>query len=125
VVAGALQDNHRATVIGTSTFGGGSVQTIIPVNGGGALRLTTSMMVLPSGRLIQEAGIGPDRLVSDAPREAQTSDISNAARESMLPGHISDNSEPGTARAILYPAPGRTDDFQLTTAIATLDERAP
>jgi carboxyl-terminal processing protease len=60
IVAGALQDNHRATVMGTRSFGKGSVQTIIPLEGRGALRLTTALYYTPSGRSIQGQGISPD-----------------------------------------------------------------
>jgi carboxyl-terminal processing protease len=64
IVAGALQDHHRATVMGTRSFGKGSVQTIIPIEGHGALRLTTALYYTPSGRSIQGNGIMPDIIVS-------------------------------------------------------------
>jgi len=64
IVAGALQDHHRATVMGTRSFGKGSVQTIIPLEGRGALRLTTALYYTPSGRSIQGEGIAPDIVVS-------------------------------------------------------------
>jgi carboxyl-terminal processing protease len=64
IVAGALQDHHRATVMGTRSFGKGSVQTIIPLEGQGALRLTTALYYTPSGRSIQGQGIAPDIVVS-------------------------------------------------------------
>ena len=65
IVAGALQDDHRAKVMGTRSFGKGSVQTIIPLDGGhGALRLTTALYYTPSGRSIQGQGINPDVVVS-------------------------------------------------------------
>jgi carboxyl-terminal processing protease len=65
IVAGALQDDHRATIMGTRSFGKGSVQTIIPLEGGhGALRLTTALYYTPSGRSIQGQGISPDVIVS-------------------------------------------------------------
>jgi carboxyl-terminal processing protease len=64
IVAGALQDDHRATVMGTRSFGKGSVQTIIPIEGHGALRLTTALYYTPSGRSIQGQGISPDIVVT-------------------------------------------------------------
>jgi carboxyl-terminal processing protease len=64
IVAGALQDDHRATVMGTRSFGKGSVQTIIPIEGHGALRLTTALYYTPAGRSIQGQGISPDILVT-------------------------------------------------------------
>ena len=64
ILAGALQDHHRATVMGTRSFGKGSVQTIIPLEGQGALRLTTALYYTPSGRSIQGQGIAPDIVVS-------------------------------------------------------------
>ena len=64
IVAGALQDEHRATVMGTRSFGKGSVQTIIPIEGHGALRLTTALYYTPSGRSIQGHGISPDIIVT-------------------------------------------------------------
>jgi carboxyl-terminal processing protease len=63
IVAGALQDNRRATILGTHSFGKGSVQSIIPIEGHGALRLTTALYYTPSGRSIQGHGIIPDRIV--------------------------------------------------------------
>ncbi len=69
IVAGALQDHKRAILVGTKTFGKGSVQTIIPVAGGGAMRLTTSRYFTPSGRSIQALGIEPDIIVQPAKLE--------------------------------------------------------
>ncbi|OGQ56213.1 MAG: peptidase S41, partial [Deltaproteobacteria bacterium RIFCSPLOWO2_02_FULL_53_8] len=65
IVAGALQDHKRAAILGTTTFGKGSVQTIMPLPDGGALRLTTSKYYTPSGRSIQAKGIEPDIVVGD------------------------------------------------------------
>ncbi len=69
IVAGALQDNRRAILLGENTFGKASVQTIIPLTGGSALRLTTSKYFTPSGRSIHEKGIAPDILVKYERRE--------------------------------------------------------
>jgi len=70
IVAGALQDHHRATVMGTRSFGKGSVQTVIPLEGHGALRLTTALYYTPSGRSIQGQGISPDVVVA-VPKDEQ------------------------------------------------------
>jgi carboxyl-terminal processing protease len=86
IVAGALQDHRRATVMGTRSFGKGSVQTIIPLEGRGALRLTTALYYTPSGRSIQGQGISPDIVVS-VPKNQQ---VANAviSFESDLYGAI-------------------------------------
>ena len=70
IVAGALQDHHRATLLGTRSFGKGSVQSIIPLDGHGALRLTTALYYTPSGRSIQGQGIAPDLFVA-VPKDQQ------------------------------------------------------
>ena len=70
IVAGALQDHHRAVILGTRSFGKGSVQTIIPLPGNGAMRLTTARYFTPSGRSIQAKGIDPDIVVEPAKIEA-------------------------------------------------------
>jgi carboxyl-terminal processing protease len=70
IVAGALQDRHRGTVLGTPSFGKGSVQSVIPLNGHGALRLTTALYYTPAGRSIQGEGITPDVMV-EAPKDQQ------------------------------------------------------
>src|SRR5260370_29678015 len=70
IVAGALQDNRRATILGTHSFGKGSVQSIIPIEGSGALRVTTALYYTPSGRSLQGHGISPDR-VGTVPKEQQ------------------------------------------------------
>jgi carboxyl-terminal processing protease len=86
IVAGALQDNRRATLVGTRSFGKGSVQSIIPIEGNGALRLTTALYYTPSGNSIQGRGITPDRVVT-VPKEAQ---VANAmiTYESDLSGAL-------------------------------------
>ena len=84
IVAGALQDRKRATVMGTQSFGKGSVQTIIPLNGHGALRLTTALYYTPGGRSIQGQGIKPD-IVVDVPKDQQVPG-GMLLRESALQG---------------------------------------
>ncbi len=72
IVAGALQDHKRATIMGTRSFGKGSVQSIIPLGGSGALRLTTARYYTPSGRSIQAKGIEPDvEVLQDVPGRAE------------------------------------------------------
>ncbi|MBM3538895.1 MAG: S41 family peptidase, partial [Alphaproteobacteria bacterium] len=87
IVAGALQDHRRAILLGTRSFGKGSVQTIIPLGGQGALRLTTARYYTPSGRSIQASGIEPDIVVEqsrieriDAPTARRESDLRGALR---------------------------------------------
>ena len=74
IVAGALQDHRRAIVVGTKSFGKGSVQTVMPLRGDGAMRLTTARYYTPSGRSIQALGVSPDIVVEQPPRrdEAET-----------------------------------------------------
>jgi len=73
IVAGALQDHRRAVVVGTKSFGKGSVQTVMPLRGDGAMRLTTSRYYTPSGRSIQALGVSPD-IVVEQPRRAPESE---------------------------------------------------
>ncbi|MGK7346564.1 MAG: S41 family peptidase [Candidatus Nitrospinota bacterium M3_3B_026] len=84
IVAGALQDLKRALVVGIATFGKGSVQTIIPLKGDAALRLTTSRYYTPSGRQIQEVGIEPDVVVEQAPPPAPSSKPEPMKEEDLL-----------------------------------------
>jgi carboxyl-terminal processing protease len=96
IVAGALQDHKRATVIGTRSFGKGSVQTIIPLGGNGAIRLTTARYYTPSGRSIQAKGIEPDIVVEqELPPELQSKGPQRATSEATLPRHLKNDSKDG------------------------------
>ena len=99
IVAGALQDHKRATIIGTRSFGKGSVQTIIPLGGGasnGAIRLTTARYYTPSGRSIQAKGIDPDILVEqELPPELRARAQSRAPSEAALRGHLKSEAKDG------------------------------
>ncbi len=89
IVAGALQDHKRAVVLGTKTFGKGSVQTILPLDDNSALRLTTARYFTPSGRSIQALGIVPDIVVESSPPEAKAEEKKPpSVREENLPGHL-------------------------------------
>ncbi|HEX7074506.1 MAG TPA: S41 family peptidase [Hyphomicrobiaceae bacterium] len=94
IVAGALQDHKRATVIGTRSFGKGSVQTIIPLGSNGAIRLTTARYYTPSGRSIQAQGIHPDIVVEqDLPPELQGKEPAKPRGEASLRGHLKPDKE--------------------------------
>ena len=96
IVAGALQDQQRATIVGTRSFGKGSVQTIIPLGGNGALRLTTARYYTPSGRSIQAKGIDPDIVVEqDLPPELLARLSRNQIGEASLRGHLRQKGEMG------------------------------
>jgi carboxyl-terminal processing protease len=93
IVAGALQDNKRALILGTRTFGKGSVQTILPLTDGSGLRLTTAMYYTPSGRSIQASGIVPDvelKFVPPTPEEEKEKG-GTPIREKDLKGHMTNN----------------------------------
>jgi len=90
IVAGALQDHHRATIVGTRSFGKGSVQTIIPLGSNGALRLTTARYYTPSGRSIQAKGIEPEVVVEEElpdDLKAKADQVSTRG-EANLRGHL-------------------------------------
>ena len=80
IVAGALQDLGRAVILGTPTFGKGSVQTIMPLSDGSALRLTTARYYTPSGKIIQENGIIPDIVIENQPPPTTNEKIKEDAR---------------------------------------------
>ncbi|HWT52820.1 MAG TPA: S41 family peptidase, partial [Caulobacter sp.] len=128
IVAGALQDRHRAELVGLTSFGKGSVQTVIPLRGGadGALKLTTARYFTPSGRSIQKTGIAPDLEVAQTRDQAQ--DIANRVWFSEASFKNALNADEGKTRVAPHapaeaPPTGFDDkkgDFQLERAIAVL-----
>lgn len=88
IVAGALQDHHRAKIVGTRSFGKGSVQTIIPLGSKGAIRLTTARYYTPSGRSIQAKGIDPDIIVEQELPDDMKKRSSKPRGEASLRGHL-------------------------------------
>src|SRR5271166_4591690 len=119
IVAGALQDHRRATLVGTRSFGKGSVQTIIPLGSGdGALRLTTARYYTPAGRSIQAKGISPDiEVLQDVPEEVKAR--TETKGESSLRGHLkAEGSEESGSQS--YVPPDEKDDRALKEAIDLL-----
>ncbi|WP_369745751.1 S41 family peptidase [Limnobacter sp. MED105] len=123
IVAGALQDHGRAKVLGTQTFGKGSVQTILPLNNNTAIKLTTARYYTPSGRSIQAKGIEPDYVVTETPE----GDIVERVREADLTRHLSndkgeetpssktpDTNKNADMKPIVF---GEKDDYQLQQAL--------
>ena len=120
IVAGALQDHRRATVVGTQSFGKGSVQTIIPLGENGALRLTTALYYTPAGVSIQGKGITPDIEVQQTiPEDLLGRDLSRG--ESDLRGHITGDEEDdkGSGSVAYVPQDPKEDD-QLSFALALI-----
>ena len=120
IVAGALQDHHRAILLGTRSFGKGSVQTIIPLPGHGAMRLTTARYYTPSGRSIQAKGIDPDIIVEAAKiekppekGEAKAATATDLKRDDAVEG--------GAEQSSVDPSiMGTPADYQLTRAVDML-----
>jgi carboxyl-terminal processing protease len=124
IVAGALQDHRRAILLGTRSFGKGSVQTIIPMGNQGAIRLTTARYFTPSGRSIQAQGIDPDIVVEparlekvDQPRARRESDLRGALRNDQQQGQ--GQQQPGQGGEQPAAAEG-TEDYQLQRAFDLL-----
>ncbi len=130
IVAGALQDHKRATVMGTQTFGKGSVQTILPLNNNSAIKLTTARYYTPGGRSIQAKGIEPDIVVEESENGS-----ARRVREADLLGHLGEERQAGAdsatgegggadGQAAAEPAQpfelGGEDDYQLSRAIELL-----
>ena len=133
IVAGALQDHRRAIVVGTKSFGKGSVQTVMPLRGDGAMRLTTARYYTPSGRSIQALGVSPDIVVEQPRRAAATPEdeegsTRKARTEADLRGSLNNDSltedeirqiEEDRAKA-QESAKLREEDYQLAYAIDIL-----
>src|SRR5215467_339650 len=118
IVAGALQDHKRATILGTRSFGKGSVQTIMPLgNNNGALRLTTARYYTPSGRSIQAKGIVPEiEVLQDVPEELKTR--SDTKGEASLRGHLkTQEGEEQTGSQSWYPTDDPKKDKALQMAL--------
>ena len=123
IVAGALQDHRRAIIMGTSSFGKGSVQTIIPLAGHGAMRLTTARYYTPSGGSIQAKGIEPDIVVEQA--KIETLDSGKRRSEADLRGALenkggTDDDSKRQARPAGPPDNDTPQDFQLARALDLL-----
>ena len=134
IVAGAMKDHHRAVIIGTQTFGKGSVQTIMPVQGEGAIRLTTARYYTPSGRSIQALGVAPDIIVEqrapeDVKAENEEAPAAGQSRtEADLRGSLENDSLTEDEKKILEEdrkhkeetARLRAEDYQLSYAMDIL-----
>ena len=120
IVAGALQDHHRAILLGTRSFGKGSVQTIIPLPGHGAMRLTTARYYTPSGRSIQAKGIDPD-VVVEAAKIEKTPEKGEAKVATASDLKRDDSGDGGVEQGSVDPSiMGTPADYQLTRAVDML-----
>lgn len=129
IVAGALQDHRRAIVVGTKSFGKGSVQTVMPLRGEGAMRLTTARYYTPSGRSIQALGVSPDIIVEQPrPSQDEEEEARSGRSEADLRGSLSNDSLTEDQRRQIEEereiaeqvAELRRDDYQLAYAIDIL-----
>ena len=131
IVAGALQDHHRAVIIGTRSFGKGSVQTIMPLQSGSGIKLTTARYYTPSGRSIQALGISPDILVEQRPPKTEEDNGDgkrNQRFESDLRGSLTNDSLSEDQKKLLEEerkaqeaaAKLRDSDYQLSYALDVL-----
>jgi len=120
IVAGALQDHHRAVVMGQKTFGKGSVQTILPLKDGSAIKLTTARYFTPSGRSIQAEGIVPDITLEQVTVTAAEGLEFEPVTESNLTGHLNNGSglpeEP-----VVGDEPAAGDGKEVTASLASQD----
>jgi carboxyl-terminal processing protease len=124
IVAGALRDHKRAITLGITSFGKGSVQTIIPLNGGedGALHLTTARYYTPSGGSIQATGIAPDIAVAEGDESTDLPKVEEPS-EADLPHHLiaEDDSKRSTVAPIRPPPNSKIADFQLSYALDVMN----
>jgi carboxyl-terminal processing protease len=123
IVSGALQDLKRAKLIGTRSFGKGSVQTILPLGENGALKLTTARYYTPSGRSIQAKGIEPDIKVLENIPDDLKGKVSSLG-EASLHGHLKNDADEEKGSDAYVP-PEREKDTQLEAAVALLHGANP
>jgi len=119
IVAGAIQDHHRGVIMGTGSFGKGSVQNILPLSDGRAIKLTTARYFTPSGRSIQAEGIKPDILVERAEIKL-SSGQQTGIKEADLSGHLSQGATKKAATDSPIKQRGRIKDYQLIEALNLL-----
>ena len=117
IVAGALQDHKRAIIMGTRSFGKGSVQTILPISNGAALKLTTARYYTPKGRSIQASGIEPDIITEEA--KVTRKEKRATLKEADLSGHLSNNKKQKSG-ARTSKSNSKTQDYQLQEALNLL-----
>ena len=119
IVAGALQDHRRATILGTRSFGKGSVQTVIPLGSSGGIRLTTARYYTPAGRSIQAKGISPDiEVMQELPEELKGK--TETKGEASLRGHLQAEEGSEGSGSNAYVPPDAKDDQQLNAALELL-----
>ena len=118
IVAGALQDHKRGIIMGTKTFGKGSVQTILPISNGAALKLTTARYFTPKGRSIQAAGIVPDIVTEQA--KLTKAETRERLKESDLAGHLKNNKNSNKTKEDKKEQSVEEKDYQLQEALNLL-----
>ena len=118
IVAGALQDHNRAVIMGTQSFGKGSVQTILPITSKTAVKITTARYYTPNGRSIQAKGITPDIIVKDL--ELSTLNENKMIKESDLKGHLENTDKKNAEEILQIQSKKLENDYQLSEAINLL-----
>lgn len=129
IVAGALKDNKRAIILGTKSFGKGSVQTVLPLDGKTGIKLTTALYYTPSGTSIQAKGIIPDIIVEElaVPKDAAKKVDVTGFSEAELSGHLINKNTPEkvtTKKSTINPGDLIHDDYQLYAALTVLEGMA-